>query len=54
MKAALVFKGQDVGGDAVKAMVSHIKNGTPFPPVTEVSFTMANKSNWQATGFVCH
>ena len=54
MKAGLVFKGQDVGSAAVKAMVSHIRNGTPFPPVTEVSFTMANKSTWQATGFVCH
>lgn len=54
MKSALVFKGQDVGADAIKALVSHIRNGTPFPPVTEVSFTMADKSSWQATGFVCH
>jgi len=54
MRAALVFKGQDVGGAAIKAMVSHIRNGTPFPPVTEASFAVANKSNWQATGYVCH
>ena len=54
MKAGLVFKGQDVGSAAVKAMVSHIRNGTPFPPVTEASFTMADKTDWQATGFICH
>jgi L-arabinose transport system substrate-binding protein len=54
MKAALMFKGQTVGADAVKAMVAHLRNGTPFPPVTAVSFTMANKSNWKSTGFVCH
>jgi L-arabinose transport system substrate-binding protein len=54
MEAGLVFKGQDVGSAAVKAMVSHIRNGTPFPAVTEASFTMANKSDWQATGYICH
>jgi L-arabinose transport system substrate-binding protein len=54
MKAALLFKGQDVGSDAVSLMVNHIKNGTAFPATKEVSFTMANKSNWQSTGFTCH
>ena len=54
MKAALVFKGQDVGAGAIKAMVSHIRNGTPFPPVVEASFAIANKSDWQASGYVCH
>ena len=54
MKAALLFKGQDVGADAVNLMVDHIKNGTPFPQTKTVAFTMANKSNWQSTGFTCH
>jgi L-arabinose transport system substrate-binding protein len=54
MRAALTFKGEDVGGDAIKAMVSHLRNAAPFPPVTEVSFTIANKSDWQASGFACH
>lgn len=54
MKAALLFKGQDVGADAVKTMVAHIRNGTPFPQTKTVTFTMANKSNWKATGFTCH
>lgn len=54
MKAALVFKGQDVGAGAIRAMVSHIRNGTPFPPVVEASFAIATKSDWQASGYVCH
>ena len=54
MKAALLFKGQDVGSDAVNLMVDHIRNGTPFPQTKAVNFTMANKSNWKATGFTCH
>lgn len=54
MKAALLFKGQDVGSDAVNLMVDHIHNGTAFPQTKTVNFTMANKSNWKATGFTCH
>jgi L-arabinose transport system substrate-binding protein len=54
MKAALTFKGEDVGIGAVKALVSYVRNGTPLPPVTEASFTMADKSDWQASGYVCH
>jgi L-arabinose transport system substrate-binding protein len=54
MKAALIFKGQTVGADAVGAMVSHVRNGAAFQPVTAVAFTMANRDTWKATGFTCH
>jgi L-arabinose transport system substrate-binding protein len=54
MAAALLINGYRVGYDAVTAMVDHVRNGAKFAPLTTVSVTMANKSNWQASGFKCH
>lgn len=54
MAAALLINGYRVGYDAVTAMVNHVRKGDSFQPLTTVSVTMANKSNWQASGFKCH
>lgn len=54
MDAALLLNGSKVGYDAVSAMVKHIRNGAKFPQLVTVAVSMANKSNWKATGFVCH
>lgn len=54
MAAALLINGYKVGYDAVTAMVRHIRDGVAFKPLTTVAVTMANKSDWQASGFVCH
>lgn len=54
MAAALLINGYRVGYDAVTAMVDHVRNGAKFQPQTTVAVTMANKSNWQASGFKCH
>lgn len=54
MAAALLINGYRVGYDAVTAMVNHVRNGAKFQPLTTVSVTMANKSDWQASGFKCH
>lgn len=54
MAAALLLNGYQVGYDAVQAMVRHVRDGAKFPQLTTVSITMANKSNWQASGFKCH
>jgi L-arabinose transport system substrate-binding protein len=54
MNAALLLNGYQVGYDAVTAMVKHVRSGAKFPPLTTVSISMANKSNWKSTGFICH
>lgn len=54
MAAALLLNGYRVGYDAVTAMVNHVRHGTVFQPLTTVSITMANKSDWRASGFICH
>lgn len=54
MAAALLINGFQVGYDAVTAMVHHIRDGAGFKAQITASVTMANKSNWQASGFKCH
>jgi L-arabinose transport system substrate-binding protein len=52
-KASLYIGGADVGADAVKVLVDHLRNGASLPAKTIAKTTMVDSSNWQSVMGSC-
>lgn len=52
-KAALFINGKDVGAEAVRVLVEHLRSGKPLPAKTIAPTKIVDSTTWQQAGVTC-